>query len=132
MVLVDTSIWIDFLQGKDNIFRHTLHNLIVHGKDICLTEIIVTEILQGIRDDKIYNDIKRYILQFPLYEANGINIYIEAANIFRKCRKKGHTIRKTVDCIIAAIAIESNLILFHNDKDFDSIAQCYNLRMLKL
>ena len=132
MILVDTSVWIDFLHGTDSIFRQKLHDLIVHEKEICLTEIIITEILQGIKDDKAYNEIKRYLLQFPLFSANGINNYIEAANIFRKCRKRGITVRKTIDCIIAAIVLENRLTLFHNDNDFNYIAQCYNLKMLKL
>lgn len=132
MILVDTSVWIDFLQGKDTGYRHTLHNLINKEEEICLTGIILTEILQGIHDDKTCQEMKRYLLEFPIYEAEGVNTYIEAAGIYRACSKRGKTVRKTIDCLIAAIAIENDLTLFHNDRDFNSIAECTELKILAL
>lgn len=130
MILVDTSVWIDFLQGKNRIYRHALHNLIEKEEDVCISGIILTEILQGIRDDEISSEIKRYLLEFPIYNPKGIDTYIFASNIFRQCKKKGKTVRKTVDCLIAAIAIENGLILLHNDRDFDSIKQCTDLKVV--
>ena len=132
MILVDTSVWIDFLQGKDTIHRHTIHNLIAKEEDICLTGIVLTEILQGIHDDKTCQEMKRYLLELPIYEPVDINTYIEAAGIYRACSKRGKTVRKTIDCLIAAIAIENDLILFHNDRDFNSIAECTELKVLAL
>lgn len=132
MILVDTSVWIDFLRGKDTIHRHTLHNFIAKEEDICLTGIVLTEILQGIYDDKTCQETKHYLLEFPVYEPEGINTYIEAAGIYRTCSKRGKTVRKTIDCLIAAIAIENDLILFHNDRDFNSIAECTELKVLAL
>lgn len=131
MTLVDTSVWIDFLQGRDSAHRHTLHRLIENEEDICLAGIILTEILQGIKDDKEAREIKEDLLAFPAYNPSKIETYIEAANIYRQCMKKGKTVRKTIDCLIAAIALENGLTLFHNDKDFVSIAQCSDLKTLK-
>lgn len=128
MILVDTSVWIDFLQGRDTAHRHTLHRLIEEEEDICLAGIILTEILQGIKDDKEAREIKEDLLAFPIYDPAGIETYIEAANIYRQCMKKGKTVRKTIYCLIAAISIEHGLTLFHNDKDFVSIAQCTELK----
>lgn len=118
MILVDTSVWIDFLRGKDSKHRYLLRRLIEKEEDICLTEIILTEILQGIKDDALYETTKEYLLEFPMIKPKGTETYIKAAEIFRKCRKQGMTIRKTIDCIIAAIAQENNLALLHNDSDF--------------
>ena len=132
MILVDTSVWIDFLTGKDTPYRHTLHGLIEGEEDICITEIILTEILQGIRDDTIYETTKNYLLEFPIIKPRGESTYIVAAGIYRKCRKAGKTIRTTVDCIIAAIAQENNLILLHNDIDFELIKQCIGIHTLKV
>ncbi len=130
MILVDTSVWIDFLHGKNSIYRHALHNLIEKEEDVCISGIILTEILQGIRDDEIFSEIKCYLLEFPIYNPKDVDTYIFASNIFRQCKKKGKTVRKTVDCLIAAIAIENGLILLHNDRDFDSIKQCADLKVV--
>ncbi|MBI4745413.1 MAG: PIN domain nuclease [Deltaproteobacteria bacterium] len=132
MILVDTSVWIDFLQGRDTAYRYTLHRLIEGEEDTCLTGIVLTEILQGIKDDKEAREITEDLLAFPIYNPTGIDTYIEAANIYRQCMKKGKTVRKTIDCLIAAIAIENNLTLFHNDKDFSSIEQCTELKTLNV
>lgn len=130
MILVDTSVWIDFLAGKDTPQRHILHQLIEKEEDICITEIILTEILQGIKDDKVYETTKSYLLEFPIIKPKGTETYIAAAEIFRKCRKQGKTTRKTIDCIIAAIAQENGLTLFHNDNDFDIIEKCIGLKTI--
>jgi len=127
MILVNTSVWIDFLTGRDTPYRRLLHRLIEGEEDICITEIILTEILQGIRDDALYGITKDYLLEFPVIKPKGIDSYIAAADIYRKCRKQGKTVRKTVDCIIAAIVRENTLTLFHNDADFSVIKKCVGL-----
>ncbi len=127
MILVDTSVWIDFLTGRDTPHRRLLHNLIEREEDICITEIILAEILQGIRDDAIYKTTKDYLLEFPIIKPKGIELYVSAADIYRQCRKQGKTVRKTVDCIIAAIVRESRLTLLHNDSDFLVIKECVGL-----
>lgn len=121
MILVDTSVWVDFLRGVNSHQRRILHNLIEDEEDIAVTEIILTEILQGIGDDRNYQKVKDYLLAFPIYKPEGTATYIKAAQIYRDCRKKGKTVRKTVDCIIAAICIENNLPLLHKDSDFTQI-----------
>jgi len=127
MILVDTSVWIDFLIGRDTPPRRLLHRLIESEEDICITEIILTEILQGIRDDALYETTKEYLLEFPVIKPKGIDSYVLAADIYRQCRKQGKTVRKTVDCIIAAIALENKLMFLHNDTDFGVIKTCIGL-----
>jgi hypothetical protein len=131
MILVDTSVWIDFLRGADSAHRKILHGLIEDEADICITEIIFTEILQGVKSDKDFLKLKGFLLEFPIYGPKGIETWLKAARIYRDCRKRGKTVRKTVDCIIAAIAIENNLTLLHKDSDFDHIAACTPLKVLR-
>ena len=128
MILVDSSVWIDFLNGRNTVHRHILHELIEANKDIGITEIIVTEILQGIKEERDFLLTQEYLLAFPIFTPLGIETYLHAARIFRECRKAGKTVRKTVDCMIAAICIEHNLTLLHNDRDFNRIAECSGLR----
>lgn len=132
MILVDTSVWIDFLKGTNSPERHTLHRLIEEEEDISITEIILTEILQGIREDDDFNKMKDYLLEFPIQKPKGTETYLKAAGIYRDCRKKGKTVRKTVDCIIAAICIENGLTLLHKDGDYDLISSCTGLKVLNV
>jgi len=132
MILVDTSVWIDFLKGEKSAQRETLHRLIEVDEDIAVTEIIVTEILQGVTSDKDFQTVKEYLLEFPICSPKGIETYLEAARIYRECRKKGKTVRKTIDCIIAAICLENKLTLLYKDSDFDFIAACTDLKVLKI
>ena len=123
MVLVDTSVWVEFLRGTGSKYNLVLHRFIEEEEDICISDIILTEILQGIRRDKDFERIKKYILDFPIYALKDARSFVEAAQIYRECRKKGLTIRRPLDCIIARVAIENNLVLCHNDRDFDTIAK---------
>lgn len=130
MILVDTSVWIDFLAGIDTPHRRILHRLIEKEEEICITEIILTEILQGIKEDTAYETTKNYLLEFPIIRPKGNETYISASGIYRKCRKQGKTVRKTIDCIIAAIAQENNLTILHNDSDFETIKKCAGIKTI--
>lgn len=132
MILVDTSVWIDFLKGLDSKECLALQNLISNEADIVITEIILTEILRGVTTDSDYKRIKDYLMEIPIDKPESHETYIRAAELYRSCRKKGKTVSKTTDCIIASISIEKNRTLLHKDKDFDRIAQCSKLQVLKL
>lgn len=123
MILVDTSVWIDFFKGTRSKHHLALHQLIEEGEDIAIADIILTEILQGIKSDRHFRQVKSYLLGFPIYSLKAVNSYVEAAQIYRQAQKKGLTIRRPLDCIIARIAIENDLVLFHNDRAFDAIAR---------
>lgn len=128
MVLIDTSAFIEFLNKTGSSFDSEVEKLISEKEEIALADIILLEILQGIKNEGLYNDIKKSLLAFPVFSLNGLESYVAAANIYRKCRKRGITVRNTVDLLIAQIALENNLILLHNDKDFDGISKVCNLR----
>ncbi len=131
MILVDTSVWIDFFTGKSTPQRRMLHQLIEEDAELCIAEIILTEILQGVGEDQEFERIKSYLLEFPIQKPRGVATYLKAAELYRDCRKKGRTVRKTVDCILAALCLENHLVLLHHDKDFDMIAECSELNILK-
>ncbi|MBI4332387.1 MAG: PIN domain nuclease [Chloroflexi bacterium] len=128
MILVDTSVWIDFFRGVDSEHCNVLRDLIARESDLCLVDIILMEILQGVREDGRFEQLKSYLREFPVYSAGDISTFIRAAQIYRACRKKGKPVRRTVDCIIASIAIENGLELLHNDADFATIRDCCGLK----
>ena len=133
MILVDTSVWIDLLNGVRSPQTEFLKKLIDNEKeDIGITEIIFTEILQGIKCESDFRKVKSLLLEFTLFKPKGIATYLKAVQIYRDCRKKGRTARKTVDCIIAAICIENGAALLHNDADFHRIEECSQLKCVKV
>ena len=126
MVLIDSSVLIDFL--NKNRYREEITKLIVDEK-IATTDVIIMEVLQGIKEDKVYERVKSFMESIPIISAD-YNDYILSANIYRTCRKKGKTIRKSIDCLIASISINHDLTLFANDKDFIHLAECFDLKLL--
>jgi predicted nucleic acid-binding protein len=129
MILVDTSVWIEFFNGADTFVVRLLEDLVEAEEEVCISEFILTEVLQGFKKDKDFELARQHLLYFPVYSLNSLDSYIKAAQIFRKCRKQGITIRKTADCVIAQTAIENRLILLHDDTDFDRIASACPLRI---
>ena len=127
MILVDTSVWIDFFAGRNLPQVQVLEYLIQTDADLALCGIILTEILQGISNDKQHQQVRDYLeplLRLEITEA----IWLEAAELYRNLRKQGITIRKTNDCIIAATALHYQARLLHNDRDFEAIQQHYPLQ----
>jgi predicted nucleic acid-binding protein len=131
LILVDTSVWIDFLRGINSPERRLLHRLIENNESISITELILTEILQGVKKDEDFQILQKYLLKFVLYKPKGTETYLRAASLYRSCRENGKTIRKTLDCVIAAICLENDAAILHKDSDFDRIATCTKLKILK-
>ncbi|MDA8139123.1 MAG: PIN domain nuclease [Desulfobacteraceae bacterium] len=127
MVLVDTTVWIDFFSAKLKPHVKTLEKLIADREDICLCGVILTEILQGIRDDSEFQHTKELLANL-IFLPMRYSVYLRSAEIYRNLRRKGVTIRKSVDCMIAAVAIEHDIFLLHNDKDFHPIEIHFGLK----
>ncbi len=128
--MVDTSVWIDFFAGRGLAHVTTLEQLILDNQDLALCGIILTEILQGISADATYRRIRRDLtplVMLPMHDA----VFVRAADIYRSLRKRGITIRRTNDCIIAATALEHESQLLHNDKDFAPIEEHLSLMVVK-
>ena len=129
MILIDTSAFIEFLNRTGSREDTLIEQLIRSNEDIVLADITLTEILQGIKTDREYCEVKASLLTFPILSLKSPESYIAAAELFRKCRKKGFTIRNTVDLLIAQIALEHRATLLHNDRDFEAIAQVSDIRI---
>jgi predicted nucleic acid-binding protein len=128
MVLVDTTVWIDFFADCNDPHVGKLQELIESEEDLSLCGVIMTEILQGIRFDTDFAKTKEY-LEDLIFLPMRHGTFVQAAEIYRTLRKKGITIRKPVDCMIASVAIEHDIRLLHNDRDFNYIAKHSNLRV---
>jgi predicted nucleic acid-binding protein len=131
VILIDTSAFIEFLNRTGSREDLIIEKFIANDDEIAIPDIALTEILQGIRDDQEYIDVKRSLLTFPVLTLAGTNSYIAAAELYRKCRKKGATVRNTVDLLVAQIAIENKAALLHNDRDFTAIAGNCDLKIYK-
>jgi predicted nucleic acid-binding protein len=129
MILIDTSVWIDFFNGLETVATQLFENLIWSEEDVYISDYILTEVLQGFKVDREFDLAKKHLLKFPICGMKNTNSYIKAAQIYRLCCKKGITIRKTADCIIAQTAIENGLFLLHNDTDFDLISSICPLKI---
>lgn len=117
MILVDSGVWIDYFNGIDNKQTNTLNDTL-GSRPVAVGDLILTEVLQGFRDDKDYKNAKSLFNDLIIFDLVGKNIAIKSADNFRLLRKKGITIRKPVDVIIATFCIEEKLPLLFIDKDF--------------
>ena len=131
MIIIDASAFIEFLNRTGSRADTMIEQRIRNNDDVALADITLTEILQGIRDDKEYQQVKSSLLTFPILSLKSAESYVSAAELYRKCRKKGLTVRSTVDLLIAQIAMEYQASLLHNDRDFDANAQVCDLRILE-
>jgi len=129
MILIDSSVWIAFFNGSEGNAVSVMERLIDAEEEVYLSEYILTEVLQGFRNDREYETARRYLLRFPIARLRDTDSYLEAAQIYRQCRKQGVTIRKTADCLIARTAMENDLYLLHQDSDFDRIASVCPLKI---
>jgi len=129
VVLVDTTVWIDFFAGHDTPQVASLTVLLAGGEDICICGVVLTEVLQGTRAEADYRRT-RSRFEDLLFLGMSSGTFIRAADLYRALRHKGITIRKPVDCMIAAVALEHDVPLLHNDRDFDPIAKYCGLRVV--
>ena len=128
--VVDTSIWIDYLKKKA-VAQTILINSFIDKNEIVSLPVIVQEVLQGIREEVLFQSVKAAFLSFKKVEYNSFDAALQSASLYRFLRSKGATIRKPNDCLIACICIENNFQLLHNDKDFDNIAKHTSLKIYK-
>jgi predicted nucleic acid-binding protein len=131
VIVVDTTVWIDFFNGAGTPEDHHLQQLITVGRSLALTDLIFCEILQGIREDRAFEQTRRLLLLYPILRMERLATFQHAAQIYRTCRRRGLMVRKTIDCLIAALCIEADVELFHKDSDFDAIAQVVPLQVYR-
>lgn len=129
MVIVDTTVWVDYFRGTSNPETDWLDRQ-AHKTRIGLADLILCEVLQGVRTDREFALVQEELLQFEFYEAGGLQLAIAAARNFRNLRQKGETVRKMVDCLIATFCLADGHTLLHRDRDFDVFERHLGLLVL--
>lgn len=129
MILIDSSVWIEYFNGVYNQKTDFLYSNL--GREVFIIgDLIYTEVLQGFSDDRTYQKAKELLDLFPYKIIGGKENTLSSANNYRILRKKGVTIRKTVDVLIATFCIENNISLLQNDKDFEPFIKLCNLQSI--
>ena len=127
MIFVDSSVWIDYFNG--NITQETNKlDSILGSSPVCIGDIVLTEVLQGFRNDKDFNTAKEFLSSLIIVNVLDTSTALKSANNFRTLRKKGITIRKTIDVIIATFCIDNNIPLLYSDRDFIPFQEHLNLK----
>jgi predicted nucleic acid-binding protein len=129
MVIVDSTVWIDFLAA-----RESPETLFVKkefaGRRIGLADLILCEVLQGLRDEASFERIRLLLTMLPVLDTGGAELAVASARNYRLLRAKGFTVRKTIDCLIATFCIERGHALLHSDRDFDPFEAHLGLRVI--
>jgi predicted nucleic acid-binding protein len=127
VILVDSSVWIDYFRGTATPQAEKLESLL-GTKPIAIGDLILTEVLQGFVSDRDFNQAKKLLTSLVVVDLAGQDIAIQAAKNFRALRALGVSVRKTIDTVIATRCIESGLPLLYSDKDFDPFVEHLGLR----
>ncbi len=129
MILVDTSVWIDYFRGTATPQTDKLDSLLGH-EPLAIGDLILTEVLQGFDDERDFDAVRKILSSLTVVELGGKEIAIMAARNSRALRRLGVTVRKTIDTIIATRCIESGYELLHDNRDFDPFAKHLGLRIV--
>ena len=129
MVIIDTTVWIDYLRGVSNSETDWVHAELDRQR-LGLTDLILCEVLQGVRDESQAKDVERQLLKPEVFPGGGVDVAKDAARHYRLLRSRGHTVRKTVDCLIAGFCIREQHSLLHRDRDFDPFEKFLELSVI--
>jgi hypothetical protein len=129
VVIVDTTVWVDYLNGLTTPHTDWLDAELTRQR-LGLTDLILCEILQGVRDERQAAETQRALRRFEIFETGGIGLAVTAARNYRQLRAQGRTLRRTIDCLIATFCLAHNHALLHNDRDFDPFEQFLGLRVV--
>ena len=131
MIVVDSSIWIDYFNGTVSKKTDWLDEAL-GIEPIIMGDIILAEVLQGLQIEKDFKTAKKLLLEFPFMDMIGQELAIKSAMNYRTLRQKGITVRKTIDVMIGTFCIHNNFPLLHNDKDFDPLEKYLKLKVMKI
>jgi predicted nucleic acid-binding protein len=129
VIIVDTTVCVDYLRGTHNPETEWLE-IEADRKRLGLTDLILCEVLQGVRSEQEFIQVRSELEKFALFETGGEELAIAAATNFRIIRGKGKTVRKTIDCLIATFCVMNGHALLHRDRDFDSFEQILGLNVI--
>ena len=128
-MIVDTTIWVDYLQGVRNAETDWL-NTELDRQRLGLTDIVLREVLQGVRDDVIAKEVETALTKCEVFDTGGVALAREAARNYRTLRSRGHAVRKTIDCLIATFCLRGQHSLLHRDRDFDPFEKLLGLSVI--
>jgi len=128
-LLVDSSVWIDLLSGRKTEQTQKLKQTIQNGDEICYCGFVLMEVLQGVKDEKEFVSVKRQF-EDSIYLADDRSTFELGATIYRELRRKGITIRNSVDCLISAVVIQHGVHFLESDRDYKFIDQHYPLNRI--
>ena len=126
MILIDTSAWIEFLRDTGSPVCQRVDDLL--ASEIATCDVVRMEVLAGARSEQHLQQLRRLLARASTLPMEPVD-YEAAAALYRACRQRGYTVRKLVDCLIAAVAIRGSVPLLHKDADFDILAQCTSLQV---
>lgn len=129
MILVDSSVWVDYFNGTPTSQTDKLDALLGH-EPLAVGDLIMAEVLQGFDRDRDFRQAQRLLTALLVVEIGGVEISIEAARNFRKLRRLGVTVRKPIDTMIATRCIQDGFDLLHSDRDFDPFVTHLGLRVI--
>ncbi len=127
MILVDSSVWIDYFNGIPT-WQTDLLDTYLSNVPVVIGDLILTEVLQGFRSNTDYETAKKFLSALPFRQIGGYNVAVQSAQNYRFLRRTGVTVRKTIDIIIATFCIMEGLILLHDDRDFDPMVSHFSLK----
>ena len=131
MILVDSSVWIDYFRGARTPETNRLDALL-GVEPVLIGDLILTEVLQGFRSDRDFNRARALLRAFEVVPLGGQDVCLKAAEHYRFLRGKGITVRKTIDIVIATCCIQNQYALLHSDHDFDVFARHLGLRVVRI
>jgi predicted nucleic acid-binding protein len=129
MTIVDTTVWIDYLGGVINPHTDWLDRELGLQR-LGLTDLILCEILQGVRSDAVFRQVRRRLSAFEIFNTGGEILAVTAASNYRLLRSRGNIMRKTIDCLIASFCIQEGHALLHRDRDFYPFEKYLGLRVV--
>ncbi len=129
MVIVDTTVWIDYFNGLRTLQTDWLDTQLARQR-LGLIDLILCEVLQGVRDDRQWQQLRRDLLKFEVFETGGINLVVAAAQNYRTLRHRGLTVRATLDSLIATFCLLNGHELLHNDRDYDVFESALGLKVV--
>jgi predicted nucleic acid-binding protein len=129
MIIVDTTVWVDYLRGTRTPHADWLDDQLTSER-LGLTDLILCEVLQGITTDGQFDSVQEQLLELEVFETGGAGLAVEAALNYRRLRAAGRTVRKTIDCLIATYCLLEGHALLHNDRDYDPFEDVLGLKVV--
>lgn len=129
MIVVDTSVWIDCSRDRPEPHVEVLARLIDDDAGVAITDVVLAEVLQGVVTDQEARRVEARLAAFDVLRLESLDDFRNAATLYRRARSAGHTIRRTLNCLIAAVRVREDVAILHRDADFDRLASCSALRV---